>query len=77
MASAQNSTQNPQTSVVHHNHIVIKYQQPQDPAILNYVLEILIGVTRSFSQRNPVQVPYTQDYPRLYKSNNSIITDSL
>ena len=47
---------------VHHNHIVIKYQQPTDLAIVNYVLEILIGVTRSFSRRNPAQVPYTQDY---------------
>ena len=62
MASAQNSTQDPQTNVVHHNHIVIKYQQPPDPAIINYVLEILIGVMGTFSQRNPVQVPYTQDY---------------
>ena len=62
MASAQNSTQDPQTNVVHHNHIVIKYQQPPDPAIINYVLEILIGITRSFSKRNPAQVPYTQDY---------------
>ena len=62
MASAQNSTQDPQTSVVHHNHIVIKYQQPPDLAIVNYVLEILIGVTRTFSQRNPAQIPYTQDY---------------
>ena len=74
MASAQNSTQDPQASVVHHNHIVIKYQQPPDPAIVNYVLEILIGVTRTFSQRNPAQIPYTC---RLYKPNNSIITDSL
>ena len=62
MASAQNSTQNPQMNVVHHNHKVIKYQQPPDPAIINYVLEILIAVTRSFSKRNPAQVSYTQDY---------------
>ena len=62
MASAQSSTQNSQTSVVHHNHIIIKYQQPLDPAIINYVLEILIGITRSFSKRNPAQVSYTQDY---------------
>ena len=62
MANAQNSTQDPQTNVVQHNHIVIKYQQPPDPAIVNYVLEILIEVTRSFSRRNPAQVPYTQDY---------------
>ena len=62
MASAKESTQNPQTSVVHHNHIVIRYQQPPDPAIVNYVLEILIGVTRTFSQRNPAQTPYIWDY---------------
>ena len=62
MASAQNSTQDPQTSVVHHNHTVIRYQQPPDLAIVNYVLEILIGVTRTFSQRNPAQIPYTRDY---------------
>ena len=62
MASAQNSTPNPQANVVHHNHIVIKYQQPPDPAIINYVLEILIEVMRSFSKRNPAQVSYTQDY---------------
>ena len=62
MASAQNSTKDPQTNVVHHNHIVIKYQQPPDLAIVNCVLEILIGITRSFSRRNPAQVPYTQDY---------------
>ena len=62
MASAQELTQNPQTSVVHHNHIVIRYQQPPDPAIVNYVLEILIGITRTFSRRNPAQIPYIQDY---------------
>ena len=62
MASAQNSNQNPQTNVVHHNHIVIKYQQPPDPAIINCVLEILVGIMRSFSKRNPAQVLYTLDY---------------
>ena len=62
MASAQNSTQDPQMSVVHHNHIVIKYQQPPDLAIIKCVLEILIGVTRTFSQRDPAQILYTQDY---------------
>ena len=62
MASAQNSIQNPQTKVVQHNHIIIKYQQPPDPAIINHVLELLIETTRSFSKRNPAQIPYTQDY---------------
>ena len=62
MASAQNSIQDPQTKVVQHNHIIIKYQQPPDPAIINHVLELLIGTMRSFTRRNPAQVPYTQDY---------------
>ena len=62
MASTQNSNQDPPTNVVHHNHVFIKYQQPLDPAIINCVLEILVAVTRSFSKRNPVQVPYTLDY---------------
>ena len=59
MASTQEFTQ---TSVVHHNHIVIRYQQPPDLAIVNYVLKILIGITRTFSQRNPAQIQYIQDY---------------
>ena len=62
MATAQNSTQDPQMSVVHHNHIVIKYQQPPDPAIINHVLELLIETMRSFTKRNPAQVLYTLDY---------------
>ena len=62
MASAQNSVQDPQTKVVQHNHKIIKYQQPPDPAIVNYVLELLVRTTRSFTRKNPVQIPYTQDY---------------
>ena len=62
MASAQNSIQDPQTKVVQHNHIVIKYQQPPDPAIINHVLELLIETMRSFTKRNPAQVLYTLDY---------------
>ena len=62
MASSQNSIQNPQTRVIQHNHIITKYQQPPDPAIINHVLELLIGTTRGFTSRNPAQVPYTQDY---------------
>ena len=62
MASAQISIQNPQTKVIQHNHIIIKYQQPPDPAIINHVLELLIRTMRGFTRRNPVQVPYTQDY---------------
>ena len=62
MASAQNSIQDPQTKVVQHNHIIIKYQQPPDPAIINHVLELLIETMRSFTRRNPAQVLYTQDY---------------
>ena len=62
MTSAQNSIQDPQTKVVQHNHIIIKYQQPPDPAIVNHVLELLIRTMRGFTRRNPAQVPYTQDY---------------
>ena len=62
MASVQNIVQNSQTRAVQHNHVVIKYQQPPDPAIINHVLEILVAATRSFSQKNLVQIPYIQDY---------------
>ena len=62
MACAQNSVQDPQTKVVQHNHIIIKYQQPPDPAIVNHVLELLVRTTRSFTKKNPAQIPYTQDY---------------
>ena len=62
MASAQDSVQNSQTRAVQHNHVVIKYQQPLDPAIINHVLEILVAATRSFAQNNLVQIPYIQDY---------------
>ena len=61
MASAQNFVQNSQTRTVQHNH-VIKYQQPPDPAIVNHVLEILVAITRSYAQKNLVQIPYIQDY---------------
>ena len=62
MASAQNFVQNSQTRTVQHNHVVIKYQQPPDPAIVNHVLEILVAVTRGYTQKNLVQIPYIQDY---------------
>ena len=62
MASAQNPVLGPQTKEIHLNHIIIKYQQPPYPAIINHALEILVAVTRSFTKKNPVQIPYTQDY---------------
>ena len=62
MASAQNLVLGPQTKEVQHNHIIIKYQQPPDPAIIKHALEILVAVMRSFSKKNPAQVLYTQDY---------------
>ena len=62
MASAQNFVQNSQTRVVQHNHVIVKYQQPPDPAIINHVLEILVATTRSFAQKNLVQIPYIHDY---------------
>ena len=62
MASAQNSVQNSQTRTVQHNHVIIQYQQPPDLAIVNHVLEILVAITRSYAQKNLVQIPYIQDY---------------
>ena len=62
MASAQNFVQNSQTRTVQHNHVVVKYQQPPDPAIVNHVLEILVAATRGYAQKNLVQIPYIQDY---------------
>ena len=62
MASVQNFVQNSQTRTVQHNHVVIKYQQPPDPAIVNHVLEILVATTRGYAQKNLVQIPYIQDY---------------
>ena len=62
MASVQNFVWNSQTRTVQHNHVIIKYQQPPDPAIVNHILEILVATTRSFAQKNLVQIPYIQDY---------------
>ena len=62
MASAQSFVQNSQTRTVQHNHVVIKYQQPPDPAIVNHVLEILVAIIRSYAQKNVMQIPYIQDY---------------
>ena len=62
MAGVQNPVLGPQTKEVQHNHIIIKHQQPPDPAIINHVLEILVAIMRSFSKKNPAQVLYTQDY---------------
>ena len=61
MASAQNPVLDPQTKVIQHNHIIIRYQQPPDPAIVNHVLELLVRTTRSFTKNNPAQIQYTQD----------------
>ena len=58
----KNSIQNSQTRTVQHNHIIIQYQQPPDPAIVNHVLEILVAIARSYAQKNVVQIPYVQDY---------------
>ena len=61
MASAPNS-QNSQTRTVQHNHVIIQYQQPPDPAIINHALEILVSITRNYAHKNVVQIPYIQDY---------------
>ena len=62
MAGAQNSIQNSQTRTVQHNHVIIQYQQPPDPAIINHALEILVSVARNYAHKNVVQIPCIQDY---------------
>ena len=62
MASAQDSIQNSQTRTVQHNHLIIEYQQPPDPAIVNHALKILVSIARNYAQKNVVQIPYIQDY---------------
>ena len=74
MASAQNSVQNFQTRTVQHNHVIIQYQQPLDPAIVNHVLEILVAIMRSYAQKNVVQIPYI---PGLFRPNSTIFTNTL
>ena len=62
MAGAQSSIQNSRTRTVQHNHVIIQYQQPPDPAIINHALEILVAVARNYAHKNVVQIPYIQDY---------------
>ena len=62
MANAQNSVQNSQTRTMQHNHVIIQYQQPPDPAIVNHVLEILVAIAKGYDQKNLVQIPYIRDY---------------
>ena len=62
MAGAQNSIQNSRTRTVQHNHVIIQYQQPPDPAIINHALEILVSIARNYAHKNVVQIPYIQDY---------------
>ena len=62
MASVQDFIQKSQTRTVQHNHVIIQYQQPPDPAIINHALEILVAVTRNYAHKNIVQIPYIQDY---------------
>ena len=62
MASVQDFIQKSQTRTVQHNHVIIQYQQPPDPAIINHALEILVSVVRNYAHKNVVQIPYIQDY---------------
>ena len=62
MASVQDFIQKSQTRTVQHNHVIIQYQQPPDPTIINHALEILVSVTRNYAHKNVVQIPYIQDY---------------
>ena len=74
MASVQDYFQKSQTRTVQHNHVIIQYQQPPDPAIINHVLEILVSVARNYAHKNVV--PNTI-YPRLFKPNSSVFTNSI
>ena len=62
MATVQDSIQKSQTRTVQHNHVIIQYQQPPDPAIINHALEILVSIARNYAHKNMVQIPCIQDY---------------
>ena len=62
MASVRDFIQESQTGTVQHSHVIIQYQQPPDPAIINHALEILVSVTRNYAHGSVVQMPYIQDY---------------
>ena len=74
MASAQDSVQNSQTRAVQHNHVVIKYQQPPDPAIINHCSRNFDSCYKKFCSEESSADTIC---PRLYRSNNSIFTNSL
>ena len=87
MASVQDFIQNSQTRTVQHNHVIIQYQQPPDPAIINHALEILVSVTRNYAHKNVVQILdrsrlTSEDktltrHSRLFKPNSSVFTNSI
>ena len=74
MASVQNSIQNSQTRTVQHNHVIIQYQQPPDPAIVNRVLEILVAIARSYASKERSTDTIC---PGLFRPNSTIFTNSL
>ena len=51
MASVQNYFQKSQTRTVQHNHVIIQYQQPPDPAIVNHVLEIWCPLQENYAHK--------------------------
>ena len=74
MASVQDFIQKSQTRTVQHNHVIIQYQQPLDPAIINHALEILVSVARNYAHKN---VSTDTIYPRLFKPNSSVFVNSI
>ena len=44
------------------NCIIINYAQPPDPALVNHVMEILIHVTRAYTQTNPLRSDAARQY---------------
>ena len=74
MASAQDSVQNSQTRAVQHNHVFIKYQQPPGPGNNKPCFRNIGSCYKKFCSE---ESSADTIYPRLYKSNNSIFTNSL
>ena len=62
MAGVRGFIQKSRTGTVRRDHVVVQYQQPPDPAIIDHAVEILVSVTRNYAHGNVVQMPYIRDY---------------
>ena len=74
MASVQNSIQNSQTRTVQHNHVIIQYQQPPDPAIVNPCFGNIGSHCKKLcsEERSADTI-----CPGLFRPNSAIFTNSL